>query len=52
MGHCVIEKVYVKYDVSASDFCRLCADVDELESIEHSLCYCLKFQKRGMRWLG
>ena len=51
-GHCALGAMRIKWDAMASDSCRLCEEVDELESIEHILCHCPALQRRRQRSFG
>ncbi|KNC24727.1 hypothetical protein FF38_05433 [Lucilia cuprina] len=37
---------------NTQDFCRLCEDEEELETVEHILCHCPRLQSLRLKWLA
>ena len=51
-GHCNIRTFNSKWDLDATDYCRLCVDEEETETIEHLLCHCPALAYRRHRLMG
>ncbi|KAI8119285.1 hypothetical protein CVS40_9192 [Lucilia cuprina] len=51
-GHCSIEAFGGNGVGNSQDFCRLCEDEEELETVEHILCHCPRLQSLRLKWLG
>ncbi|XP_065357818.1 uncharacterized protein LOC135951979 [Calliphora vicina] len=51
-GHCSIGAFKGKWDNGTQDFCRVCGDAEELETVEHIMCNCPMLQGHRLRWLG
>lgn len=47
-----LDKVQLKLSAKLSDFCRLCEDVEELESIDNILCHCPRLKERRFKWIA
>ena len=43
-GHCAVRAFTSRWDRDIPDFCRLCEDVEELETVEHIMCHCPRLQ--------
>ncbi|XP_058987393.1 uncharacterized protein LOC131806753 [Musca domestica] len=39
-GHCKVRAMTSKWDSDDIDYCRICQDEEEIETIEHLLCHC------------
>ncbi|XP_058982786.1 uncharacterized protein LOC131804232 isoform X1 [Musca domestica] len=39
-GHCKVRAMTSKWDSDGIDYCRICQDEEEIETIEHLLCHC------------
>ena len=51
-GHFSIGNMMSKWDIGKSNFCRMCDDVEELETMEHILCHCVGLQRVRLKWFG
>ncbi|XP_037826889.1 uncharacterized protein LOC119614856 [Lucilia sericata] len=51
-GHCSIGAFRGNGVGNTQDFCRLCEDEEELETVEHILCHCPRLQSLRLKWLG
>ena len=50
--HCIIRRRSEYIGFSQTDLCRSCLDEEEIETIEHLICYCLALQERRLNHLG
>ena len=51
-GHCKVRSLTSKWDSSGEDYCRLCEDEEEVETIEHILCKCPSLISRRHKQFG
>ena len=51
-GHCEISSLTVISDRSQPNYCRVCCNEKELETIEYLLCNCPALSKLRLRTLG
>ncbi|XP_046802053.1 uncharacterized protein LOC124418763 [Lucilia cuprina] len=51
-GHCAIGAFLGNWVFNTQEFCRLCEDEEELETVDHILCDCPGAQSLRRKWLG
>ena len=51
-GHCHIRSRTFLWERGTPDFCRLCEEEDETETVEHIICHCPRLCNLRVRWLG
>lgn len=51
-GHCDVRDFTSRWGIVDTDYCRVCGDEEEAESIEHLLCRCPALLTRRRRCLG